>query len=304
MNNLFQKFDFLFPKREIFQQKISFRHQLMIFGVFGIIFYGVSYLLPAGGFIGFDWVGWISQGGVPEFYPPWGTAAIQMLSWPLLISLGMAGIGLAVIKRSAHPISAMMVFLSLPVFWTVFLGQLEGLVVLGLLGLPWLTPLALLKPQVSIFAFAARRSYLFGFLVWIILSLLIWGMWPLRMFARNEYLGTGRFDQNIAIGWWGILAALPMLWYSRGDMDMLMISGTLMTSHLIPYNMLPFVPAIARLRPLPALAACLLSWLPLSANWLGPWGWWLGWIFVVWLWCWLAIQRRAEHKTSENKNIG
>ena len=69
--------------------------------------------------------------------------------------------------------------------------------------------------------------------------------------------------------WIGAIAALPMLWFSRGDVDMLMISGAVMTPHLIPYNMLPFTPAIARLKPLPALAAAVLSWLPFSANWLG-----------------------------------
>jgi hypothetical protein len=63
---------------------------------------------------------------------------------------------------------------------------------------------------------------------------------------------------------------------------------------LIPYNLLPVIPSIARLKPLPAALAMLLSWLPLSANWLGPKGWWLGWFFVVWLWAMLAVERYPQ----------
>jgi hypothetical protein len=44
--------------------------------------------------------------------------------------------------------------------WTLFLGQLDGIALLGLIGMPWLVPLALVKPHVTIFAFAARKTYL------------------------------------------------------------------------------------------------------------------------------------------------
>ncbi len=111
------------------------------------------------------------------------------------------------------------------------------------------------------------------------------------MFAVNSYYAEGRYIQDISIGIAGVFVALPMFWFSRGDMDMLMLSGAFVTPHLIPYNMLPFTSAIARLKPIPAVIACLLSWLPFSANWLGSWGWWLGWLFVIWLWGWLAASR-------------
>jgi hypothetical protein len=207
--------------------------------------------------------------------------------------LGLAGVGLAALKRAMHPVSAVAALLLLPVFWTIFWGQLDGLVVVGLLGLPWLVPLALPKPQVSAFALGARKWHLAAGLAWLAISLVVWGPWPLRLLAVNSYYAEGRYVQDIAIGWAGLVAAVPLFWFSRGDMDMLMLSGVFMTPHLIPYNMLPFAPAIARLKPGPALAACLLSWLPFSSNWLGKWGWWLGWLFVVWLWAWLAAKRYA-----------
>ncbi|OGO17485.1 MAG: hypothetical protein A2Z14_17205 [Chloroflexi bacterium RBG_16_48_8] len=72
---------------------------------------------------------------------------------------------------------------------------------------------------------------------------------------------------------------------------MLMLSGAFITPHLIPYNLLTIVPAIARLKPAAAIVACLLSWLPFSVNWLGKQGWWLGWLFIIRLWGSLALRR-------------
>ena len=198
--------------------------------------------------------------------------------------------------RSRNLVSGIAAILSLPVLWTLFLGQLEGLVTIGLLGLPWLVPIALLKPQVSVFALGAKRSSVIAGFVWLLISLIVWGFWPERMFAVNSYYAEGRYVQDISLGLIGLVAALPMFWFSRGDMDMLMLSGSFITPHLIPYNMLPFTAAIARLKPIPACIACLLSWLPLSANWLGDRGWWLGWIFVLWLWVQLAVNRYAVRR--------
>jgi hypothetical protein len=115
-------------------------------------------------------------------------------------------------------------------------------VVLGLLGLPWLVPLALLKPQVSFFAFGAKRSWIVALVVWLAISFVLWGFWPVRMLAVNSYYAEGRYVKDIAIGRIGILAALPMFWFSWGDMDMLMVAGAFITPHLIPYNMRNYSP--------------------------------------------------------------
>jgi hypothetical protein len=297
MSNFVSRLDFLFPQQDIFARQWTRIQTLVLFGVFAVGFYLVALFIPADGFIAFDWVHVFAPGKIPPFYVPW-SRYVSLLTWPLLISLSMAGITLATLKRSVHVLSTVAVLFSLPVFWTLFLGQIEGLVVLGLLALPWLTPVALLKPQISFFAFGAKRSWIVAFLIWMIISILIWGFWPAKMFAVNSYYAEGRYVQDIAIGWIGMIVALPMFWFSRGDMDMLMLAGAFMTPHLIPYSMLPFTPAVARLKPAAAFAACILSWLPFSANWLGPWGWWLGWLFVLWLWICLAIKRYRKKNVS------
>lgn len=293
MRSLVRVVEVLFPEREISHRKWSMRGSIVFFLVSVTFFYGVALFLPADGFIAFDWVHVFSQGKMPLFYPLW-SRIVSNLNWPLLVSLSMTGILLATIIRSVHPVSSIATLLSLPVLWTIFLGQLEGLVVLGILGLPYLTPLAIIKPQVSFFAFGAKKTYLLAFLVWFGMSLIVWGWWPGRMFALDRFYAEGRYVQDIAIGWAGIFVALPMMWFSRGDVDMLMIGGAFVTPHLIPYNMLPFTTAIARIPPKSAVTACLLSWLPLSANWLGKSGWWLGWLYVIWLWLVLAYQRYSK----------
>jgi hypothetical protein len=301
MVNILSKLDFLFPEQSIFVRQWTWKQSFLIYGVLTGVFTLIGFFIPANGFIAFDWVHVFAPGKIPPFYPPW-SQYVNILGWPLFVGLSLAGIAMATLKRSVHVLSAVAVFPSLPVFWTIFLGQLEGLVVVGMLALPWLTPLALIKPQISFFAFGAKRSWIAAFTIWIVISLLIWGFWPARLFAVNSYYAEGRYVQDIAIGWIGIIVALPMFWFSRGDMDMLMIAGAFMTPHLIPYNMLPFAPAIARLKPLPAFAACILSWLPFSANWLGPWGWWLGWLFVLWLWIGLAVKRYRKKKEPQVDN--
>lgn len=281
----------VFPAQNIFARQIGLGPQLALLAIFALVFGAGATLYRADGFLGFDWVNVFSKGLLPPFYPPWGLYVIRWLTWPALIGLSLAAMCLATLKRARHPLSLVLAFLTLPLLWTLFLGQLEGLVLLGLLALPWLAPLALLKPQVSIFAFGARPAYVVALFVLLLVSMLIWGFWPAQMLAANTYYAEGRYAQDISIGWWGAIVAVPLLWLSRGDMDMMMLAGTFMTPHLIPYNLLPVVPAIARLRPGAAVLASVFSWLPLTANWLGPFGWWLGWIFVGFLWLCLAFDR-------------
>lgn len=249
-----------------------------------LLFSLLGYLVPPGGMIGFDWVHFFGVGRIPEFYPPWTQSILSFFTWPLLIGVTLAGFTLAVIKRAVHPISAAAGFLCLPLLWTILIGQLEGIVVFGLLGIPWLAPLVLVKPQVSVFAFLAHRKFMLVLLLFFILSLFIWGFWPAQMLAVETYYAEGRYPQNIGLGLWGLPLAILLFWFSRGDMDLLMLSGAFLIPHLIPYNLLPVVPAVARLRPRHAWIAAFLSWLPFTANWIGPLGWWLGWFFVLWLW--------------------
>lgn len=281
----------LFPAIPIHARRLSLRAQVAVGTVAFAAGFASARLLPPGGMIGFDWVVYFGHGRVDAIYPPWGNWVVAQLTWDSLIGLSVAGLTLAILPRAVHPISAIFALLTLPVFWVLLIGQLEGLIVLGLAGLPWLTPLALLKPQVATFAFGSRARHVLAFGIWLLLSLLVWGSWPERMFGVHEYIGEGRLVTDVSLGFWGLPLALALAWLARGDPDHLMLSGAFATLYLLPYNLLPAMPAVARLRPAAAALAMLLSWLPVSANWLGPSGWWLTWFLIAFLWLGLAAKR-------------
>jgi hypothetical protein len=304
MNQHFRKItDSLFPDQKIYNLQLSRGVSFLLFIGLTIVFSLVAGLIPMTKFLGFDWVNFWGAGKIPSFYPPWTIYLTKFLTYPLLVGITLSAFCVATIQRSCHPVSAICAFLSLPLIWTVFLGQLEGLSVLGLLGLPWLIPLVLVKPQIAFFGLGAKRSSILAFIVFLIISYLIWRNWPGAVLAADSSYAEGRYPQNIGLGLWGLPFFLLTVWFSRGDMDMLMVSGAFISPHLIFYNLLPLTPAVARLKPRAAFVAVILSFLTLSSNWLGPMGWWLGWGFVPWLWINLAAQRYPEAKFAKGLNF-
>lgn len=281
----------LFPDQAIFTKKPPPLQSIGMFVLLTGIFSIAATFIPQDGFFAFDWIHFFGRDNFPVFYPPWTRWFVSPLNYPLLVGLTLASVSMASYLRAVHPISMIAVFISLPVLWTVFLGQLDGLVLLGTLALPFLTPLILIKPQISLWALAARKSYGIGLIVTLLISFMIWGWWPANMFSVWVVHEEGKYVNDISIGLVGLPLALILFWFSRGDMDMLMAAGSFVTPYLLPYNLILLSPAIARLSPFAAIIACFLSWLPFSANWLGDWGWWLGWIFIIWLWGGLALKR-------------
>jgi len=298
----------LFPEQRIFKNDYPIYVQIGLLIIFSAIFSVLGNYFHADGFIGFDWIHFFEPVDLPAFYPPWSEMLVSLLSWPLLIGVTLGGISLAVLKRSIHPVSGIAAFFALPLFWTLFLGQIDGIVTFALLGLPWLTPIALIKPQVTFFAFFARRSYLLGLAICLLASFAIWGLWFIDMFSIWTIHEEGKYVNDITLGFWGIPISLVLLWFSRGDIDMLMAAGVFATPYLLPYNLIPLVPAISRLKPTSAIVASLISWTPFLANWVED-GWYFGWCFVIWLWFQLARDRYPDSKIlnislskKENKN--
>jgi hypothetical protein len=280
----------LFPERRIYRRQLSPLRLGALFVLCTALLSAAATFLPADGWIGFDWVHFFRDANPPAFYPPW-TKYVSLLTWPLLVGMTLAALGLAAFLRARRPLNLLFVFLSLPVLWTVFLGQVDGLALLGLLAMPYTPFLVLMKPQVALFACAARKQYLLSILVFFLFSLVVWGPWPQQLFSVWQVHAEGRYANDIALGLWGLPLAAVLAWFSRGDADMLLLAGACCTPYLLPYHLVVAVPALARLSPRAAGLACLLSWLPLSANWLGPGGWWAGWLFVAWVWGCLAWER-------------
>lgn len=284
----------LFPQPKSAGDRLSWSKKLLIFGAVTALAYLACFFYRPGGMIGFDWIHYWSYNRAQPFYPPWAAWLPPFTNWNLFIGLTIGGFSLLVLSRSRHILSALFSFFCLPFLWIVLIGQIDGIVASGLIALPLTIPIALIKPQITLFALLSRRSWLLWTGLFLLASFLIFGFWPAAMLSVETTQSLSRAEQNIGLGGWWTLLALIGLWLSRGDMDMMMLSGAVAVPYLIPYHLFPTVPAVSRLRPWAALVAALTSWLPLSANWIGPAGWWLGWIYVAWVWGNLAAERYAD----------
>src|SRR5574340_601589 len=187
MGEIFRKFDCLFPEQHIYNRRLKVGSAILAFVFLTLIFFALATIIPADGFIGYDWVYFFKVKTVPAYYQPWTIAMVDYLNYRLLVGITIAAFSLASYLRSVHIISAIASFLCLPLFWVLFLGQIDGLSVLGLLGLPWLIPLVLVKPQITIFAVGAKKVYILALFIWIAMSIMIWGNWLPNILLLDEY---------------------------------------------------------------------------------------------------------------------
>lgn len=249
-----------------------------------LVLYALGTLLRPG----FDW-NIISTQGPPDFWMPWTAWILAVISMPAQFALTVLGIGVRARRNGPSLLALTLALVSLPTLWVLFLGNLDGLVVLGLTLLPWGAPLVLLKPQVASFALLSNRRRIAATAVWLTVSLLIWGPWPAAWAELMQPDWRAEWVQDISLFPWGLLLALPLMWFSRGDDDLLMAAGSLGTPHLFPYHFIVLMPALARMKPTWMIVTWLTSWTPLLANWLGPDAWHFGNLLSVLFW--LGIQR-------------
>lgn len=254
-----------------------------------IAFYILALRIPEG----FDWRNFFSQGKIPTLWTPWAGIVVKFLNSPLLIAITLT----SVVVRSYHYNHSLwpvvLACVSLPTIWLVFLGNLDGIVLLGLLILPWGAPLVLLKPQIAAFSLLAKKSSLISGAVWFVISIIIWGFWPLNFLAITKPGWSTEWVQDITLFPWGLLIAIPLLWLSRKDEDLLMIAGSFATPHLFPYHFVLVMPALGKMNKRWMLAAWLLSWSPLLANWLGNPAWHFGNLFAFVMWCGIYFSHRS-----------
>lgn len=279
--------------------------QYLLFVAAGIVVFSfVGSFLPAKGLIGFDWVHFFSTGQQEEglsYYPPWVTY-VSYLTWPGLLGLTFTGLALSLYQRRASLLAMGLAFFTLPALWVIFLGQIEGLIVFGLTSLPWLAPLVTIKPQVGYLAFLARKKDLAVLLIWLAVSVIIWGLWPLNMLTINNF-SVLEEPHDISLWPWSLPLVAVMLWLSRGDEDMLMLAGIFAMPYLHPYHYFVVLPALARLTKGVTVLAVVISWLPLLANWLGPWAWQLGHLFPLILWFNLYLWRRTLPRAGQDQPV-
>lgn len=252
--------------------------------------YILGYFLP----IGWDWEHFFGIGVLPSFWMPWTQPLVGWLNLPAVFALSVMGLGLRAYRYRPSPLAIILALISLPTLWVFFLGNLDGLVLIGFLLLPFGVPLVLIKPQIAAFALLANRRWIVAGIVWGLLSLIIWGLWPLHLNVFFQPSWRAEWQQDITLFPWGLLIALPLLWFSRGDEDMLMAAGSFGTPHLFPYHFIVLMPALARVSWPWMLLIWLTSWTPLLANWFGPGAWHFGNLIGLFFWIALYRSKRAQ----------
>jgi hypothetical protein len=264
------------------------KQSLLLAGLFGLL-YLIGQYLP----IGYDWEHYFSKGVIPNIWVPWTGFIVKLLNLPLLFTITILSLGIRALRYKSSYLAVTLSFISLPTLWVLFLGNLDGIVLLGLLLLPLGAPLVLLKPQIASFALLAKfKSILVGTL-WLLLSFLIWGFWPLQFFEVLGDAWSVEWVQDISLFPWGIVIALPLMWFSRGDEDLLMAAGSFATPHLFPYHFIVLMPALGRMSKSWMIVTWLLSWAPLSANWIGEIGWHMGNLVGLSFWLGIYLKLRS-----------
>ncbi|MEA3352176.1 MAG: hypothetical protein U9Q82_16350 [Chloroflexota bacterium] len=209
--------------------------------------------------VGWDWFYWFYPRRI-DFYPPWTEVVLgPLLALPWRTGLSLlngimlmtVAVGAASEDRSGtrHSIltAAGLAVVTPPVFMALWLGNVEGLVLLGIITFPPGVVLALMKPHLTGWAVLARRQWILWAVGFGVLSVLVWGWWPAQMVAD-----FGRLTDNpMAIGWYNLgwpVAVLGgiLLLFSTADPYRLMAAGFLLTPYLMPNHMLLLLPVLGR----------------------------------------------------------
>jgi len=202
-------------------------------------------------------------------YPPWAwwiLRPLTLLPWRVGLSFHLSVLLLTVAISAgwgAHRYleAALLAVLTPPVWMLMWLGQVDGLAMWGLMFLPLGLPWALLKPNITVWAVFARWQWVAWATALGLVSLLIWGWWPGRLLAARALC----YVHPSAMGWgnlgWPVLAlGLVLFPFSGRDPLRLMASGALLVPFLMPYHFLMLLPALGRVYGWKRWLLWLLAW--------------------------------------------
>jgi len=208
-------------------------------------------------------------GNCYDQYPPWTYWILRpwtMLPWRvgLAFQLGMLLMTVAVstIQGAYRYVeAAFLALLTPPVWMLMWLGQIDGLAMWGLMFFPLGILWALTKPNITVWAILARRQWVVWAALLGIASVLIWGWWPDRLWIARGMC----YSHPAVMGWrnlgWPVLALGLLLFpFSGRDPLRLMASGALLMPLLLPYHFIMLLPAIGKVRGWRRWLLWLLAW--------------------------------------------
>jgi hypothetical protein len=224
----------------------------------------IAPLLTNAPFPGFDWVVSFSQRINDVDYPPWVCLMLRPLTalpprtgLVIIQGLALSSVSLLTyrIARRTFPdnrlpaVIGVILVLASPYPWMLFwTGQIEAVVIIGMMAMPFSIPLLFAKPNLGPWVvFRSRRDILWtiGF---VLVSFVIWGLWPVDQFHN---MVIGRTHHVAAIGWRNLhpsIGLLGILLFLLTDRDQwrLMAAGSLIMPYVMPYHYFMLLPSIGR----------------------------------------------------------
>jgi len=299
----------LFRILQLLQPFSSTRKQLKA-SVFSILFIllGSGILFPLVKqlpVVGWDWY-FFFNGNNPQFnllntpnaYPPFARYLLGLLTWmpwrdslAILNSISLLTFALATWKNGGKFGSITLALLTAPVFFLMWIGHPDGLALFGLI--TGLLPFQLLKPQITIWNMFKNRFNFYWTTVFLLISLIIWPLWPLRLSAAT-------LTHEAAFGWvvtgWPVaILGLALFLGAGSNTYRLMAAGCLMSPYLMPYHLSVLVPAIGSARSYKKWLIWISAWTLMIG--VGSGGQWrlLNFIFPITAYC-------LNHSWSEYKS--
>ena len=223
--------------------------------------------------LGFDWFRLFYAGNLDQ-YPPWMDplfAPLRLLSadWSLALiaSLTLVTVAAVTFRQSERgrldsSVAVIMALLTPPLWYLLWDGQIDGLVLLAFFVLPWSTPIVLLRPQITAWLMLSRRTWTLAMVFWLVASLILWGPWIFNSLTLSQ----GSIAHPTSMGWatlgWPILlVGLAMLLTSRGNAWRVLAASFLASPYVQPYHFAMLLPALGRVYGWRRLVLWLTVWL-------------------------------------------
>ncbi len=226
--------------------------------------------------LGYDWY-FFDREAIAN-YPPWVYLVLKPLTiWEwrdglaLLNGLMLATLAVATARearqqsRAARFVAIAMSIFAAPPLMLMWQGNPAGLVLFGLISLPYGLIYAGLQPHLVFFAVLTRRIWLFWAVGLVSLSFVFFGFWPPALLEDSV---TGRLAHPIAMGVaeLGIpilLIGLLLLPFTKADPLQSMALGSFFVPYLMSVHFVLLLPALGRVRGYRRWALWLGAWLPL-----------------------------------------
>lgn len=231
--------------------------------------------------LGWDWFFFFNRYN-PHFnllsptsaYPPYTTILLSPLTWmdwrvslSILHSLTLLTVAVATWQSGGRYGSILLALLTPPLWFLLWVGHPDGLSLLGFI--TGIIPLALIKPQLTIFSLMSKKTSFTWTIIFLVASLLIWPLWPMK-------LRLATFGHEAAFGWTEtglpiLVLGLILLAGAGAHPYRLMAAGFLVSPYLMPYNLAVLAPVIGSARGWRKVLIWASSWLTVLGTGLtGP----------------------------------